>query len=596
MASDDSKKKPDEKKKVDLGLTLRRLYSLAWPERWPLFWATLFLLASTGGNLVFPSATGKLLDEAMANVKSGTVDLAQVDRMAIALVVIFAVTAAASALRFMLFSRAGERIVAKLRGDLYAAILSQDTAFFDGQKTGELSSRLSSDATVLQTSVTANLSMVLRNATIVVGALAMLFVTSTKLTLTMLVIVPPVAISAVFYGKRVRKLSKESQDALAKASEVAVEALGGLRTVRSFSAEKKEISRYRSAIDDSLQLAFRRIRLSASFFGVAFFAAFSAGALVFWYGARLVADGSLTPGHLITFLFHTMQTAFGLSALAELWTDVQRAAGAAERVFDLLHREPAIKPGGATLERVAGEVRFEKVTFAYPSRPDVTVLKDFSFSLSSGEVVAIVGPSGAGKSTIASMLYRLYDPAQGLLKLDGQPYTGLDPEWLRRQVGVVAQEPLLFSTSIGDNIRYGRPEATDAEVEAAARMANAHTFITGFPDGYQTLVGERGVQLSGGQKQRVAIARAVLKDPRILILDEATSALDAESEHLVREALERLMKGRTTLVIAHRLSTVKDAHRVVVLEGGQVVQSGTHASLVSEEGLYRRLVEKQFAA
>jgi ATP-binding cassette subfamily B protein len=412
----------------------------------------------------------------------------------------------------------------------------------------------------------------------------------------MLVIVPPVALSAVFFGRRVRKLSKQSQDALARASEVAVEALGGMRTVRSFSAEPKEISRYRAAIAASLELAFRRIGLQAGFFGIAFFAAFGAGSLVFWYGARLVAAGDLTAGSLFTFLINTMQVATALAALAELWTDVQRASGAAERVFELIHRQPAIKPGGVTLPKVAGEVRFEKVTFAYPSRPDVTVLRDFDFTLSSGEIVAIVGPSGAGKSTIASMLYRLYDPRAGRLLLDGHAYDTLDPEWLRRQVGVVAQEPLLFSTSIADNIRYGRPDATDAEVEAAARTANAHTFISGFPEGYQTLVGERGIQLSGGQKQRVAIARAVLKDPRILILDEATSALDAESEHLVREALERLMRGRTTLVIAHRLSTVKDADRVVVLDGGRVVQTGPHTSLVSEEGLYRRLVEKQFAA
>jgi ATP-binding cassette subfamily B protein len=587
-------KTPD--KKVPLPVTLKRLYSLAWPERWTLGLATVFLLGSALGNLAFPAAAGKLFDEALLNVKSGHVDLAQVDRIAVTLLVIFAVTAVASALRFLLFSRAGERIVSKLRGDLYAALLRQEIAFFDVQKTGELTSRLSGDAGMLQTAVSANLSMVLRNLTMVLGALGMLVFTSTRLTVTMLAVVPPVAIAAVFYGRKVRKLSKESQDALARANEVAVEALGGIRTVRSFAAETKETGRYRDAIASSLALAFRRIQLSASFFGVASFAAFGAGAFVFWYGARLVADGTLSGGSLISFLINTMQMASGLAALAELYTDIQRAAGAAERVFELLHRTPAIHSGGQRLAATRGAIRFEKVTFGYPSRPDVIVLKDFDFSLSSGEVVAIVGPSGAGKSTIASMLYRLYDPSSGRLLLDEVPYTALDPEWLRQQVGVVAQEPLLFSTSIADNIRYGRPDATDAEVEAAAKTANAHTFISSFPVGYQTLVGERGIQLSGGQKQRVAIARAVLKNPRVLILDEATSALDAESEHLVREALERLMKGRTTLVIAHRLSTVRDANRVVVLDGGALVQVGTHASLVTEEGLYRRLVEKQFAA
>lgn len=583
--------------KVPLRTTLKRLYALAWPERWPMALATLFLLGSGVGNLAFPRAAGILFDEALLRTTAGQVDLARVDHLALALVAIFAVTALASALRFVLFSRAGERIVVRLRGDLYQALLQQEIAFFDTQKTGELSSRLSSDATVLQTTVTANVSMVLRNAMQVFGALAMLLVTSVKLTTLMLAVVPPVALSAVWYGRRVRRLSKESQDALAKASEVAVESLSGIRTVRSFAAEAMEVERYQSAIATSLALAFRRIRLAGSFFGIAFFAAFSAAAMVFWYGARMVAGNSLTAGGLISFLFYTMQMAAGLSALAELWTDVQRAAGAAERVFELLHRTPAIPPhSGKKIEIVQGEVRFEGVDFAYPSRPDVRVLEGFNFTLEAGKIIAIVGPSGAGKSTIASLLYRLYDPSKGTITLDGHPYTELDARWLRQQVGVVAQEPLLFSTTIADNIRYGRPQATEAEVEAAARMANAHQFVTAFPDGYRTLVGERGVQLSGGQKQRVAIARAVLKDPRILILDEATSALDAENEHLVKEALERLMQGRTTLVIAHRLSTVKDAHRVAVLDHGQVAQIGTHASLVSEEGLYRRLVEKQFAA
>jgi ABC transporter fused permease/ATP-binding protein len=583
--------------KVPLKTTLRRLYSLAWPERWPLALATVFLLASSVGNLAFPRAAGTLFDEALLRVSEGQVDLARVDRLALILVVIFAATAVASALRFVLFSRAGERIVAHLRSDLYQALMRQEIAFFDTQKTGELSSRLSSDATVLQTTVTSNISMVLRNAVQALGALAMLLVTSARLTSMMLVVVPPVALSAVYFGRRVRKLSKQSQDALAKASEVAVESLSGIRTVRSFAAEDVEVVRYRSAVDRSLELAFRRIKLAGAFFGVAFFAAFSAAVFVFWYGARMVATTELSAGGLISFLFYTMQMSFALSALAELWTDVQRAAGAAERVFELLDRRPAIPPGvGARLSEVRGEVRFSGVGFAYPSRPDIAVLRDFNLVLEPGKVAAIVGPSGAGKSTIASLLYRLYDPQAGTLTLDGRPYGELDPEWLRRQVGVVAQEPLLFSTSIADNIRYGRPGASDAEVEAAARTANAHTFISGFPEGYATLVGERGIQLSGGQKQRVAIARAVLKDPRILILDEATSALDAESEHLVREALERLMRGRTTLVIAHRLSTVKDAHRVVVLDAGQVAQAGTHQSLVAQEGLYRRLVEKQFAA
>ena len=594
MSTDKNKK---DEKKPPLPVTLRRLYSLAWPERWPLFFATLFLIGSSAGNLAFPRAMGSLFDESLLGLKAGQVDLDRVDEMAFILIAIFAATAIASALRFNIYSRAGERIVSKLRGDLYQSLLSQEIGFFDTQKTGELSSRLSSDAAVLQNTVTASLSMVLRNLMIAVGALGMLFYISPKLTLMMMGVVPPVALSAVYYGRRVRKLSKESQDALARASDVAVESLGGIRTVRGFAAEKKEVTRYRSAIEDSLKLAFKRIRLSTAFFGIAFFAAFAAGDFVFWKGARMMASGELTPGYLMSFLFYTMQMAFGLAALAELWTDVQRAAGAAERVFELLHRKPEIPANdGRQLANVEGKVDFKEVSFAYPTRSDTRVLQNFSLSLKPGEVVAVVGPSGAGKSTIASLLYRLYDPASGRLELDGVPFGELDPEWLRRQVGVVAQEPLLFSTSVAENIRYGRPEATDEEVIAAAKLANADTFIQTFPDKYETLVGERGIQLSGGQKQRVAIARAVLKNPRILILDEATSALDAESEHLVREALERLMVGRTTLVIAHRLSTVKDADRVVVLDAGNIVQSGTHTDLVGTEGLYRRLVERQFAA
>jgi len=589
---DRDKKTPKPKPQV----TLRRLYSLAWPERWSLGIATVFLIVSSSGSLAFPSAAGSVIDGAL-NVKTGAVDIGRVDRLALGLAVIFAITAVASAFRFFIFSRAGELIVSRLRHELYRTLLTQETAFFDGEKTGELSSRLSSDASVLQTTVTANISLVLRNLVQAIGSVTMLMLTSAKLTLMMLAVVPPVALGAVWYGRRVRKLAKESQDALAKASEVAVESLSGIRTVRSFAAERKEVARYGAAIDGALQLAFRRIKLSSTFFGVASFMAFEAGAFVFWYGARMVANAELTVGSLITFLMYTMQLAFGMSALAELWTDVQRASGAAERIFELLHRKPSIpSTGGQILDGLKGAVRFEHVQFTYPARPDHKVLDDFSLSLDPGEIVALVGPSGAGKSTIASLLYRLYDPLSGTLELDGVPYGKLDPEWLRKQIGVVAQEPLLFSTSIAENIRYGRPDASDADVEHAATLANAHTFISSFPDRYATLVGERGIQLSGGQKQRVAIARAILKNPRILILDEATSALDAESEHLVQEALERLMQGRTTLIIAHRLSTVKDANRVVVLEAGKVVQSGTHAGLVEQEGLYRRLIERQFAA
>jgi ATP-binding cassette subfamily B protein len=309
----------------------------------------------------------------------------------------------------------------------------------------------------------------------------------------------------------------------------------------------------------------------------------------------MVAAGDLSPGSLLSFLFQTMQMAFGLSALAELWTDLQRAAGAAERVFDLLHRKPQIASGGKTLEHVEGRVAFEHVSFAYPSRPGSNVLQDFTLTLQPGEVVAVVGPSGAGKSTIASMLYRLYDPASGQLTLDRTPFSVLDAEWLRRQVGVVAQEPLLFSTSIMENIRYGRPNATEAEVEAAATMANAHSFISKFPEGYHTLVGERGLKLSGGEKQRVAIARTLLKNPAILVFDEATSALDSQAEQAIQLQLKEIARNRTTLVIAHRLSTVADADQILVMDQGRIIERGTHAQLLAAGTVYAQMWERQLA-
>jgi ATP-binding cassette subfamily B protein len=578
-------------------VTFKRVGELAFPERWHIAAATFFLIIGSASNLAFPKAAGSMIDAALSNVMNGTLNTSTIDRWALVLALIFAVQGLAVAARFALFSRVGERVVNRLRTKLFDALLRQEVGFYDGQKTGDLSSRLSSDATALQGTVSSSISMLLRNVATAFGALAMLFVTSQKLTLLMLFVVPPVAFSAVTYGRRVRKLGKESQDALARSNGVAVESLAGIRTVRSFAAEKFELKRYSDAIADSLALAYRRITLSATFMGTATFASFGAGALVFWYGGRMVASGRLSTGELTQFLMYTMMMAFALASIAELYTQFQQAAGAADRVFELLDRVPAMPLyGGKTPERSEGGVVFTDVRFSYPARSDIEVLKGFNLTLDPGRVAALVGPSGGGKSTIAALLYRLYDPTSGTICLDGVPLTELDPVWLRRHVGVVAQEPLLFSTSVRENIRYGRPDATDEEVEAAARTANAHEFISAFPERYATLVGERGVQLSGGQKQRVAIARAVLKNPRILILDEATSALDAESEHLVREALDRLMQGRTTLVIAHRLSTVKGADRVVVLEGGSVIQAGTHAVLAAEDGLYRRLVERQFAA
>ncbi|MBU8896276.1 ATP-binding cassette domain-containing protein [Corallococcus sp. M34] len=565
---------------------------LARPEVPTLALATVFLMMGSGASLVYPQAIRVLVDEAL-----GARDHALIDRAALIMLAVFVVQGVAIALRAYLFNTAGERIVVRLRQDLFRSLMNQEVAFFDAHRTGELTSRLASDTTVLQNTVSANISMALRNAAQAVGGLALLFYTSPKLALLMLAIVPPVAVGGVLYGRRLRGLSRRVQDAVSTASEVAEESLSGLRTVRSFAAEKAEVERYGSAIHRTYELARERAAQASIFIGLASSAGYGAVVVVLWYGGRLVTDGQLTMGALTSFLVYTMLMAFSLSALVDLWADFMRATGAAERVFELVDRVPTIPAsGGERPAALEGRVEFQGVRFAYPSRPDVEVLQGIDLTLNPGEVVAVVGPSGAGKSTLASLMSRFYDPLQGRLRLDGNDLTTLDPEWLRRQLGMVAQEPLLFATSIAENIRYGRPDATDAQVEEAARAANAHDFIVRFPEGYRTLVGERGVQLSGGQKQRVAIARAVLKDPRLLVLDEATSALDAESENLVKDALEKLMRGRTTLIIAHRLSTVASADRVLVLEHGRVVQSGNHAALMSEEGLYRRLVEKQVVA
>jgi ABC transporter fused permease/ATP-binding protein len=573
-------------------VTLRRLLSLARPELRTLLAGTFFLAIGSGMSLLYPQAMRVIIDEAL-----GARNRALIDKAALGMTFILALQSLSVAMRFYLFTTAGERVVTRLRQNLFASLMSQEVAFFDERKTGELTNRLASDTTVLQSTVSANISMVLRNAAQALGGIGMLFYTSPRLTLLMLAVVPPVAVGAVAYGRRVRKLAREVQDALATSNEVAEESLSGVRTVRSFAAEKAEVERYRGAVERAFELARERIRQSSTFMAVASFGGFAAATAVLWYGGRLVLDNQLTVGGLTSFLVYSMFVAFALGALTDLWADFMRASGAAERVFELLDRQPTIPiSGGERLPSTQGRVHLQEVHFSYPARPDVKVLQGIDLTIEPGEAVAIVGPSGAGKSTIASMLGRLYDPNGGRILLDGKDLKSLDPEWLRQQIGVVAQEPLLFSSSIADNIRYGKQGATDAEIEAAARAANAHDFISRFPDGYRTLVGERGVQLSGGQKQRVAIARAVLKDPRLLILDEATSALDAESEHLVKDALDRLMKGRTTLIIAHRLSTVMDADRVLVLEGGKIVQSGSHSALMGQEGLYRRLVERQFVA
>lgn len=569
---------------------LSRLLGLARSEVKLLTVATLALLISSGLSLVYPLAVQWMVDAI-----GGEQTWIDFDTAALLLVVMFLVQSVFSMVRAWLFTVAGERVVARLRTDLFRAILSQDVAFFDLSRTGELTNRLASDTTVLQNTVTVNVSMGLRFGVGAIGGVLMLLYMSPRLTGLAMAVVPVVAIGAALYGRWIRTLSTQVQDALAVSTSVAEESISGLRTVRSFARERAEVERYQAAVEESFQLAARRALVMGMFNGTAGFAGYSAIALVVWFGGRMVSDGTMTIGALTAFLLYTLTVAFSLGALSNLYGDFSRAIGASRRVFQLLDQQPDLEGSGSrTLEHVEGRISFDGVQFAYPSRPDVPVLQDFGLTIEPGRVVALVGPSGSGKSTVAALLARFYDPQQGTIMLDGVDLRELDPTWLREQVGAVSQEPILFATSISDNIRYGKPAASDEQVRAAADAANALEFVDSFPDGIATAVGERGVRLSGGQKQRIAIARAILKNPAVLVLDEATSALDTESEHLVQEALERLMQGRTTLIIAHRLSTVRDADEVIVLDQGRVVERGTHDALVSADGLYHRLVERQF--
>ena len=570
---------------------LSRLLGLARPELGVLSLATVALVVSGGLGLAYPMAIQWMIDAITSEAEVWI----SFDMAALLLVVMFLVQSIFGMVRAWLFTVAGERIVARLRTDLFRAILGQDIAFFDKSRTGELTNRLASDTTVLQNTVTVNVSMALRFTLQAIGGVALLVYMSPRLAGLAMAVVPVVAIGAALYGRWIRTLSTKVQDALARSTTVAEEAIAGLRTVRSFAREAAEVGRYGDAVQESYRLAARRAFVMGAFNGTAGFAGYGAIALVVWYGGSMVSNGTMSIGELTAFLLYTLTVAVALGALSNLWGDFAKAIGASRRVFQLLDQRPELEGSAdGTLDEVEGLLELDHVDFAYPTRPDVPVLQGFDLAIAPGRVVALVGPSGSGKSTVAALLARFYDPLGGAVRLDGHDLRELDPTWLREQIGAVSQEPILFATSIGDNIRYGKPGATDAEVRAAAEAANAAVFVDEFPEGFDTPVGERGVRLSGGQKQRIAIARAILKDPAVLVLDEATSALDTESEHLVQEALERLMEGRTTLVIAHRLSTVRDADEVVVLDTGRVVERGSHEALVAGDGLYRRLVERQF--
>ncbi len=574
----------------DTTVSFSRLIALARPHIAPLGVATVALFIGSGLSLLYPQAARITIDDVFS--QSSGYDLRAV---ALVVLVLFAMQSLFVSVRYYLFTVVGDRIVTDLRARLYGAILAQEIGFFDATKTGELTSRLASDTSVLQNTVTSNLSMALRFAIQAIGGVAVLFVTSPELATVMIIAVPTVVGLAVFYGRKVRKLSKLVQDRLADSTAVAEETIAGVRTVRSFAREPQEETRYGDAVEASFSAARSRARVGAVFSGFVSFLGYGVVAVILYYGGSLVMEGEMTSGELTAFLLYTFMVAFALGGMSGLWADFMKATGSAERVFELLDRTPVVVGGEDADDTFAieGDVRFDHVTFAYPTRPETDAMSDVSFRVRPGEKVALVGPSGSGKSTIANLLLRFYDPAEGAIRIDGADLRALNPDRLRDQIGVVSQEPVLFSGTVRDNVRYGRPDATEQEVIEALQAANAWEFVEGFPDKLETVIGERGVRLSGGQKQRVAIARALLKDPKLLILDEATSALDVESESLVQAALENLMEGRTTLIIAHRLSTVANADKVVVLERGKVVESGTHAELIGTNGVYHRLIQSQ---
>jgi len=586
MNEADVEGKSDGKKKADLG----RLFSLAKPEIWLLFFGTLGLIVSSGSNMVAPLFFGKVIDAALKPT------MGPLNKTIIILFGIYAAGGFAAFFRSWLYTLAGQRLVARLRKKLFTHILYQEIAFFDTNRTGELMNRLSSDSQVIQNAVTVNISMLVRYFLQIIGSLAIMFAVSPKLTGVLLAVVPIVAIGAQRYGAFVRDMTKKFQDKLADASTAAEESIGNVRTVKSFSQEKKAANLYGDNIENSYQVGSTLAFASGAW--NATMAIFAQGAivLVLWYGGKLVHIGNMTVGTLTSFMLYTLNVAMAFAFLSSLYGDFMKAVGASTRIFELFDREAEIKSGSASMPSLQGaELVFNDVTFRYPTRPETDVLKGISFSLKPGETVALVGPSGGGKSTIISMIERFYDPVEGNICIGNLRLPDVDLDWLRTQISIVNQEPVLFATTIAENIAYGK-DATEQEIVEAAKQANAHDFISAFEDGYKTTVGERGIKLSGGQKQRVAIARALLLNPDILLLDEATSALDAESEHLVKEAIDRAMIGRTVLVIAHRLSTVRNADKVIVIEHGSIVEQGTHDELIQKEGTYMKLVARQLQA
>jgi ATP-binding cassette, subfamily B, bacterial len=556
------------------------------------FAALAALMVAALTTLVVPVAVRRMIDFGFSDK---AVEL--IDSYFAVMIGVVALLAISSALRYYLVTTLGERIVADLRSDVFAHLTRLSSAFFDTARTGEIVSRLTADTTQIKSAVGASVSIALRNLLLFLGGAAMMVVTSPRLSLFVLGAIPVIVLPLVAFGRAVRRRGRAAQDTLADASGYADEMIGAVRTLQAYTNEKLAQSRFSSAVEDAYAAARDATKARGVLTAVVIFLVFASIVVVLWVGAQDVLAGDITPGRLGQFVLYAVFAAGGLSELSQVWGEIAQASGAAERLFEIIDAEPQIKspPRPVALPKpAAGEVAFRDVNFAYPGRPNLQVLDQVSFRVAPGEKLALVGPSGSGKSTIFHLIQRFYDPSSGAISFDGIRLTEVDPEALREQIALVPQDAVVFGVSVRENIQFGRPDATDQEIEKAAEAAHAAEFIRRLPSGYDTPVGERGVTLSGGQRQRIAIARAILRKAPLLLLDEATSSLDAESETLVQQALKRLMLDRTSIVIAHRLATVQTCDRILVLDHGRIVEQGNHASLASAGGLYARLAKLQF--
>ena len=586
-----------EKKPPSSGKPLSFLGAL-----WPYLTRYKKIMAGAGAALIMTSMITLALGQGVRLViDQGIVSqsISALNTMLSLVMLLVVAMAIGTFIRFYLVTILGERIAADIRNDVFSHLVRMHPNYFEENQSGDIMSRLTTDTTLLQSIIGSSLSFALRNALTVSGGIIMLLVTNMKLSAVVLLGVPAVIVPALWMGRRVRSLSRESQDSVADVGSYAGEIIRQIKTVQSYARERFEIKAFAGEVDLAFQVAKRRIKQRSILMGLVILLAFTAIAAMVWVGGYDVMTGKMTGGELAAFVFYALMVAFGVAGVSEVYGEIQRAAGATERLMELLQetsliQSPAV-PSQAQAES-ADHLSFEGVTFNYPSRPDKPALKNLNIQVKRGETVALVGPSGAGKSTLFEMLFRFYDPQQGVIKLGDTDIRLLELDALRRPMALVPQQPVLFSNNVWHNIRYGRPDASDADVIAAAKGAHAYDFIMDLPHGFDSDLGESGVRLSGGQKQRVVIARAILNDPDILLLDEATSALDAESEHQVQKALEVLMENRTTLIIAHRLATVLGADRTIVMDQGEVVAEGTHASLVATSPLYKRLAELQFGA